>query len=161
MIGTMKLRKNSATVQVLLALVPYTRQNLMLTFRPTQFFDEMEKTSKYSAATLNVAFQRAKRQKLITVKQNTMSFSLSARQTVQPFIAQQLQGGGKLMVIFDIPEDSAHIRRELRFVLIQLGFKQIQRSVWMSDRDHRQLLKETIEVLDAGEWVRLYEAARV
>ena len=65
------------------------------------------------------------------------------------------------MVIFDIPEDQANLRHALRSILKKLEFSQIQQSVWMSDKDHKQILSETIEDLDLGRYVQLYEAVRI
>jgi DNA-binding transcriptional regulator PaaX len=154
-------REKSALTQILLALVPYTKQNLLLTFKPNLFFNELEKTSNKSASTLRVAFSRAKENKLFTIDNDRVSLSLKGRQIVQPLIAKKLVGGGQLMVIFDIPEDSADLRRKLRLLLIQLQFKQVQQSVWMSDMDYRTILADSIKDLGLQDWVQLYEAARV
>jgi len=65
------------------------------------------------------------------------------------------------MVIFDIPEDSADLRRKFRLLLIQLQFKQVQQSVWMSDKDYCAILADSIKDLGLQDWVQLYEAARI
>ena len=146
---------------LLLALVPYTEQNLRLSFRPDKFFNDYEKISKKSSATLRYTYNRARRSGLIIVQQDNVTLSLKARQTVQPFIATQLSSGGQFMVIFDIPEDQANLRHALRSILKKLEFSQIQQSVWMSDKDHKQILRETIDTLDLSGYVELYEATRI
>lgn len=153
--------EKSALTQILLALVPYTRQNLLLTFKPNQFFNELERTSNHSTSTLRVAFSRAKENKFITLENDQVSLSLKGRQIVQPFIAQKLTGNGQLMVIFDIPEDSADRRRKFRLLLRQLQFKQVQQSVWMSDKDHREIIVDSIKALGLQEWVQMYESSRI
>lgn len=65
------------------------------------------------------------------------------------------------MVIFDIPEDNAALRRQLRGSLRKLEFEQIQQSVWMTKYDHRQILEEIIDLLGLHDCVQLYEAARI
>ena len=65
------------------------------------------------------------------------------------------------MVIFDIPEDIAFVRRRFRGLLKYLEFKQVKQSVWMSGKDHRKILSDTIDTLNLSEWVQLYEAARI
>lgn len=154
-------REKSALTQILLALVPYTEQNLMLTFKPNRFFDELERTSGFSTPTLRVAFSRARNNKLFEIDNERVVFSLKGRQIIQPFIAKKLGGGGQLMVIFDIPEDSAGLRRKFRSLLIELQFKQIQQSVWMTDKDYREFLADSINDLGLDDWVQLYEAARI
>lgn len=154
-------REKSALTQVLLALVPYTKQNLMPSFKPDRFFEELKKTSGCSIPTLRVAYSRAKDHRLILTDGNKISLSLKGRQIVQPYVAERLDGGGQLMVIFDIPEDSAELRRKFRLLLRQLGFSQIQQSVWMSNQDHRQILVDSINDLGLQGWVQLYESARI
>ncbi len=160
--GTMNTlrREKSALTQILLALVPYTEQNLMLVFKPNRFFDELERTSEFSASTLRVAYSRARKSKLFEINNDRVVLSLKGRQIIQPFIAKKLDGG-QLMVIFDIPEDLAGLRRKFRLLLVDLQFKQIQQSVWMSDKDHRKILADSINDLGLDDWVQLYEAARI
>lgn len=153
--------EKSALTQLLLAFVPYTKQNLLLTFKPNRFFDELEQTSGYSVSTLRVAYSRAKDHRLIVVDNNKISLSLKGRQIIQPFIAEKFDGGGQLMAIFDIPEDSAELRRKFRLLLRQLGFSQIQQSVWMSDSNHKQILIDSINDLGLQGWVQLYESTRI
>jgi DNA-binding transcriptional regulator PaaX len=153
--------EKSALTHILLALVPYTKQNLLLTFKPNLFFNELEKTSNQSESTLRVAFSRAKENKLFVIDNGKVFLSLKGRQIIQPFIANKIAGNGQLMVIFDIPEDSANIRRKFRLLLIQLQFRQVQQSVWMSDKDHRSIIADSITDLGLQDWVQLYEAARI
>jgi DNA-binding transcriptional regulator PaaX len=155
------INKDGVTVQILLALVPYTKQNLALTFHTATFFNNLEKSSGYSKKTLRVAYQRAKKSSLIIHDGDEVQLSLHARRIVQPFVAQKLGDNAQLMVIFDIPESSAHVRRSLRTLLVELKFQQVQRSVWLTDMDHVQLVRETIHDLDAGDWVKLYEVALI
>lgn len=147
----------SALTYVLLGLVPYTRPNLLLTFKPGAFFAELAKRSGVQEKTLRRTYERARQQKLIAVDENTLTLSLKARQKVQPFIASQL-AGAQLMVIFDIPETEAHRRRQLRSVLRELSFRPIQQSVWLSDMDHRAIILETVEELRLNDWVQVFEA---
>lgn len=155
------IHHDSATLHVLLALVPYTRQNLTLTFHPNQFFNDLEKLSHKPVNGLRTAYDRAIKRGLIHIDNNSVSLSLPARQVVQPYIAQILSSGGQLMVIFDIPEELAPLRQQLRNILKKLQFVQIQQSVWMTKMDHRSIVIETIDDLDLRPYVQLYEAARL
>lgn len=152
-------KKKNVTTQVLLALVPYTRQNLQLVFAPNQFFNELEKTSDYSAQSIRQAYYRAKRDKLISTSDGKVTLSTEAIRRVRPFTARKLLGGVRLMVIFDIPEQNAHVRREFRALLRELKFEQIQQSVWTSDMDHAVTLRDFVNENDANDWVKLYESA--
>ena len=152
--------QQSATILILKALIPYTNQNLRLTYNPSEFFNELERASGFSRRTLVQSFARAKKQHLIN-NSDTPGLTIKGRQHVQPFIARELRGGGQLMVIFDIPEDFGQQRRQFRTLLKYLGFSQVQRSVWVSPNDHAQVVKEAVDELQLGGWVQVYEAARI
>jgi FPC/CPF motif-containing protein YcgG len=154
-------RNNSTTRDVILALIPYTKQNILLTFKPNQFFNELEKTSDSSANSLKHTFNRMKRENIIFIDKNIIVLSLKARQIVQPFIARTIPNNAQLMVIFDIPEDHANLRQKFRNLLRQLKFKQIQQSVWSTNMDHGAIIFESINELNITNWVQLYEASRI
>jgi DNA-binding transcriptional regulator PaaX len=59
------------------------------------------------------------------------------------------------MVIFDIEERKRLKRDYLRKYLSQLGFKEIQKSVYISPFDCENELHYLKEILDVGEWVRI------
>ena len=65
------------------------------------------------------------------------------------------------MIIFDIPEHSSILRSRLRRLLKNLAFKQIQKSVWVTECDYREVLCEAILELDLQEYVQLYECASI
>ncbi len=157
-----EIHKNkSITKELLLALIPYTQQNILLVFKPNQFFNELERSTGYPKHRLKIAYNHAKRYQVITIDDNHIKLSLKGRQIVQPFIAERLSNDAKLMVIFDIPEEHADRRRRFRYLLRQLEFKQIQQSVWMSDKDHRAIVFESIIDIEINQWVQLYEASRI
>lgn len=150
----------TASLSILLALIPYTKQNFQLTFQPSKFFDELERSTGFSSATLQQSFTRLKKRGLIT-DNSVPKLTAKARRQVQPYIATKLPDDSQLMVIFDIPEDFGEQRRQLRNLLKQLGFTQAQRSVWMSSHDHRQILRESFAEFELGDWVEMYEVNRV
>lgn len=151
--------KQSAIVFILKALVPYSEQNLQLAFNPSEFFNDLERTSSISRRTLIQTYARAKKNNLID-GERTPSLTLKGRQHVQPYVAKSLDGS-QLMVIFDIPESHGEQRRQLRTLLQYLGFSQVQRSVWMSPNDHAELVSDTIVDLSLGDWVQVYEVSRI
>ena len=146
---------------VLLALLPYTKQNTLLVLNPNQFFNELEKTSSFSTSSIKQTYYRMRREKLITINNRSISFSLKARQIVQPFTAEKIPNNAQLMVIFDIPEDYAKIRCRFRYLLRQLKFTQIQQSVWSTNMDYRAIIFESIAELNISNYVQLYEASRI
>ncbi len=121
-------KPKTALNYVLLALVPYSRPNMLLAFKPKKFFTELEQISNYSEASLREAYNRGKRRGLI-VNESEAIVKLTRRGLikVQPFVAEKLPGNASLMVIFDIPEQNSSVRTSLRRLLKSWQFKQVQK----------------------------------
>ena len=145
---------------VLLGLVPYTRPNMLLAFRPNQFFNELERISNYKRHTLEQAARRARQQGLIE-EANNQQLRLTAlgRRRVLPYVTQKLENNGKLMLIFDIPEDRAIERQRLRRLLRKWQFTQAQKSVWITEYDFTEAIKDVVAELGLEGCVELYECA--
>ncbi len=62
------------------------------------------------------------------------------------------------MVIFDIQETDRHKRRQLRTLLRQLEFEQIQKSVWSTSLDSRVYLIAEINRLGLKNEVKIFES---
>lgn len=141
-------------------MLPFTEPNYKLAFKPHLFFNDLENLTEHSTNNLRTAYGRAIDRGWIKLIDNKVQLSLEARQSIQPFIARKLKGA-KLMVIFDIPEESAYIRQKFRGVLKHFEFQQIQQSVWMTDRDHKEIIIETIDSFGLNSYVELYESIRI
>lgn len=61
------------------------------------------------------------------------------------------------VIIWDIPEKRRNTRDLLRHQLKQLGFEKVQNSVWASKKDCIKLLKEYINKVGIGDWVKVLE----
>lgn len=154
-------KKQSALIFILKGLIPYSRENMLLAFSPNRFFNELEKISNYQEATLKNAYWRAKDQGLIKETNKSVRLTAEGLKEVRPFVATKLKNNVRLMVIFDIPEQQATKRHRLRDLLKSWEFKQVQKSVWSSDRDHEEDLIEIIAELKLGQHVEIYESARL
>lgn len=152
--------KKSALKYILLGLVPYSRPNLQLSFHPQRFFRELEQTSGYTYSTLRTAYARGKRRGLIAVRRQKPTLTSKGLRVVKPFIAKKLRGA-ELMVIFDIPERHASLRQQLRLLLKEWNFRQVQKSVWTTEYDYKDTLLEIITEQKLNAYVQLYEAARI
>ena len=62
------------------------------------------------------------------------------------------------LVIFDIPEKLKQARNALRGKLNELGFAQLQKSVWVYPYECRSEIDFIAEIFNAGPYVRLIEA---
>lgn len=151
-----QVRGNRALVYVLKAFIPYSKENFALGFSPNRFFNQLERTSGYSRKTLDQTVRRARQQGLIEQVNNELRLTKLGHQLARPYSAGKLKNG-KLMIIFDVPEDQATARRQLRMLLRKWGFRQSQKSVWVSEYDHQASVKEAIEALNLQGCVKLYE----
>ncbi|OGL35898.1 hypothetical protein A3A68_01565 [Candidatus Saccharibacteria bacterium RIFCSPLOWO2_01_FULL_48_13] len=138
---------------------------MMLAFKPSLFFNELEKISRYKRSTLEKALRDAESRQLVEIdrqkKASIIRLTAKGKQTIKPFVAKRLPRGGQLMVIFDIPEDMAVGRAKLRRVLKEWDFKQAQKSVWITSYDHKQSVKDLVSELGLGNFVQLYECALI
>lgn len=143
-------------------LLPLSRENLLLTYKPGRFFYELSKISGHREQTLRTAFSRAKRSGLIEIDEETLPrLTAKGRLKAAPFASDKLTHKGKLLVIFDIPVSRGSTRRIFRQLLKNLGFKQVQQSVWVTEFDRRDIIIEAIAAYRLDGLVEFYEAARL
>ena len=148
----------SALAFVLKAMIPYSRQNLMLGLAPNRFFNELEKVSSHKRQALEQAARRAIEQGLIEkAKDRSLRLTELGRRAALPYVAEHLPQNGRLMVIFDIPENLATSRKQLRRLLKKWGFEQVQKSVWLTSYDHRESVSLAVDELELQSFVELYE----
>ena len=62
---------------------------------------------------------------------------------------------GFCFVIFDVPEKERLTRATLRYFLKECGFKRLQHSVWMTDRDVVEPLQELLQHHKLERWIRI------
>lgn len=143
-------------------LLPFSRENLLLAYKPGKFFYELSKISGHREPTLRAAFNRAKQSGLIEIDDNALP-RLTAKGKIKaaPFVSKKLTNKGQLLVIFDIPVIRGSTRRDFRQLLKNLGFKQVQQSVWVTSYDRRDSIIEAIAEYQLDGYVEFYEAARL
>lgn len=61
-----------------------------------------------------------------------------------------------IMVIFDIPEKKKGYREDFRDFLVSLGFRQLQKSVWVCPYDVMKKLEEIITIYSLDKFVRIF-----
>ncbi len=143
-------------------LLPFSEENIWLAFKPGRFFYELSRISGHSESTLKQAMSRAEKSGHIKYDESKIPrLTAKGKLTASKFVSQKLPEGSKLMVIFDIPEHSAHARHTLRRILMDLQFKHIQHSVWATDINHVNIIKEVVDEMNLGEFVQIYEAFKV
>ncbi len=146
---------------VLQGLIPYSRANIALSFKPAAFFNELDRLEKVPSAAARSAYYRAVRRGLIEFdEQGAPYLTPKGRLSLQKFEPQLLKNS-QLMVIFDIPEADRWKRRQLRSTLKEFSFKKVQQSVWVTNLDCKDYLKEEISRLDLSDSVKIYESREV
>lgn len=68
---------------------------------------------------------------------------------------QACRKSGFCFVTFDIPEKERLVREELRYFLKECGFQRLQDSVWMTNRDVIEPLKELLQRRKLEKWIRI------
>lgn len=154
-------RPKTVVAHVLLGLIPYTEENFALTFHPNRFFNELEKLHGLSHSQTKRAFCHAQRKGYIDTTGDRPVLLQQGQAIVAPYRAQWLGEHARLLVIFDIPEQRSASRTRFRRLLLRLGFVQVQRSVWSTDMDYRQIMLAAIKELDIESYTELHESIRL
>ena len=158
MTKTITTKYKSLTHYVLAALVPYSQPNLKLVFSSKHFFADLYKIDRYKNQTLRNAYHRCIKQGLVEIDTQSGMPTITAKgkKTLSLYKGKYLKNS-QLMVIFDIPEVNKYKRQQLRLLLKQLEFKQVQKSVWVSQKDSREYLNSEIKRLNLNKDVLLFE----
>lgn len=162
------MRSSSPLEHVLKGLIPFTEENMLLAYKPNLFFNELEKIDKkqhkkqtFSRSALKMAYYRARQNGLWEMNANGFPcLTAKGEQKLQRYRPRKIEGAS-LLVIFDIQEAYRSKRDELRRLLVALKFKQVQRSVWISEYDSRQVLALEISRMNLTEEVIIYESKKL
>ncbi len=152
--------KHPALIYVLRGLFPPTRENILLSFKPSLFFAELSKVSGYKKHTLEQSYYRACRKGLVS-RETIPRLTAEGQRVLHPFIAEKLGKDARLLLIYDIPEYMETERRALKRLLHCLGFEMVQQSVWATDFDHRETIRNAVKELDIAGCVELFESIRL
>lgn len=80
--------------------------------------------------------------------------------SLQLYRPEKLQNA-YLMVIFDIPESERGKRQQLRLLLRELRFRQVQKSVWVTQYECRKYLRAEVEDLSLNSYVKVFESRQI
>ncbi len=134
---------------------------MLLSFKPREYFNELERISRSRKPTLQSTLTRAQANGLVRRKRGVPQLTAKGQARIKPYSAQVLQKNVVLMVIFDIPEELVSCRRQLRSLLHRLGFQQTQKSVWTTRFDYRREVLQAAKTLGINQYVQVYESAKV
>ncbi|PID33411.1 hypothetical protein CR969_00890 [Candidatus Saccharibacteria bacterium] len=147
---------------ILEALIPYSQANIKLAFKPSQFFSDLEKIDrgKYSRSTLRRSYYRAINDNYVQKTDKGFRLTDKGKRALEPYQPEKLDGS-HILVIFDIPESEVYKRQLLRLLLVELKFKMVQKSVWVSDYECRDILRSEINRLNIEDYVQVFEAVEL
>lgn len=118
---------------------------------------------------LKRAIYKLKKQKYLEIKKvgdrvlyklttNGLHQALLARIKIQTKI---LPNNQYCLICFDIPESVRHLRRALRRILKNMQFKQLQKSIWYTDKDIFDQLTSCIKNLQASDWIKVALVSKI
>lgn len=152
----------SCVTSILDAFLPYTQENLTLTFKPSKFFADLAKTEHYHKRSLQNAYYRSINDGLIAIDDiGIPRLTDKGIKRLRPYKPTRLIGDVKLFVIYDIPESDRWKRRRLRLLLHELKFKQVQKSVWVTSYEVRSYVNSGIREYNLSEYVKIFEGVLV
>jgi len=76
-------------------------------------------------------------------------------------IAQKNNDGKLVLVGFDIPEQENAVRVKLRYLLKDLDFKYVQKSLWASDKDIGKIMRRLASDIGVKKWLRIFESKEI
>jgi len=156
-------KDHTVLIAVLKAFLPYSRENLMLSFKPRKFFnhlDYLEKQTQASRRSLSATISRAKRNGLLKVDEQG-NITTSWRGKIKLSIIPTKKTRNLLIIVFDIPEVLRKNRDLLRLYLKTTLCEQVQKSVWKTKYDIYDELTEIIKDLNISDYVNLFMADEI
>jgi DNA-binding transcriptional regulator PaaX len=155
-------RYSSSAHFILSSLLPYTQANMLLSFKPNAYFNELERISGDGASRFRAAYYRTLKKGLIELADDGIPrLTQKGTARLQKYEPKKLKHEAKILVIFDIPERQRHTRDRLRLLLRELHFVQIQKSVWQTEYDVLPYLVEQIEENHLKDYVVIFESAEI
>lgn len=149
---------------MLKAFIPYSKENLMLAYKPGRFFnylDELQSQTGASRGTLRVTIDRAKRAGLLKVDANSGSLVTTWRGKIKVKVRPKAKTRHYLVIAFDIPEARRKHRDLLRGYLRSVYCEPVQKSVWKTKYDIHEELNEVIEELRLDRHVTQFMADEI
>ncbi len=112
--------------------------------------------------------QRLQRRKLLLITKVANEYRVALTEAgakeairLQVLSAKLMPDTCVCMVVFDIPEYEANLRKMLRAFLRHAGFRMVQKSVWVSPYDAWEPLARLFAVSKSSQWISVYVARKM
>ncbi len=132
-----------------------------ISFKDKEKFQERQKIKR--------ALYKLKKQKSLETKKvgDKILYKLTTKGLHQVLLSKikmqtkTLSNNQYCLICFDIPESARYLRRALRRILKNMQFKQLQKSVWYTNKDIFDLLTLYIQNLQASDWIKVVLASKI
>lgn len=155
----MKIRDGSLSYWLLLALESGTEVLEGLSYS-AQMRSLLNLPSNTKESSLAAAIRRLRKRGLVEQEKNEEGKTILKLTTLgREFLGKDEAWDGKYrIIIWDIPEKKRVIRNLFRRRLKEWGFKNLQRSVWISKKNATDKLRKLISDLDLEKWIIVIES---
>ena len=162
----MTKRFSQSTKDVLESFINYSKDMIDFGFNPYQFFNiDMHKEKKAYWAAYNLKrrgyMQSIKKKNKIAYKLTKKGKRSATQLAINKMIQNKNWDKKWRILIFDIPETRRSFRDNLRKSLIDIGFYQLQKSVWIFPYDVKDYLYDIIPGFREGDWFQYIEAGKI
>lgn len=154
----------SPTHYILKGLIPYTEANIKLSFKPNQFFDDLEKLDAIKAKkkSIKTSYYRAIKKGLVEFDDDGYPrLTSKGERKIKIFKPKKLAKDARILLTFDVPEEKKRKRERLRAVLREFKFKQVQKSVWETEYDVLKFLEAEIKDNQLENYINIYESIKI
>ncbi|MBW3569374.1 CRISPR-associated endonuclease Cas2 [Candidatus Parcubacteria bacterium] len=158
-----KARKRDVQKAILKAFIPFTEENMLLAYKPNQFFNRLEyldrlvELTKANRQTVQSTISRAKRAGLLKVDEKGI-LQTTWRGKIKTKVRPNKKLRKYLVIIFDVPETRRRDRNQLRAYLRANYCEMVQKSVWKTKYDIYDELLEVIGDLEIINYVSVFLA---
>jgi phenylacetic acid degradation operon negative regulatory protein len=123
------------------------------------FFNDYFKSTSWLNNHCGLPEKKIKRSKWYLVKKNILDKDLSLKQKPKTVYREITKPWDQYwrMVIYDIPEEKRNLRDKIYYLLGELGFEKLQRSVWLSPFTASWIVRRIEQLVDDPENLLIFK----
>jgi DNA-binding transcriptional regulator PaaX len=126
----------------------------MLSYKPSLFFSELNKQTGSPTKSLQNMISRGIREGYIIRDIGVPILTKKGERRLEVIReGVQMEEGNYYIVVYDIPQSKDYQRRQLSYELKALGFKQYQKSFWISDYNYEHSVLDIAKELHVAQYI--------
>lgn len=134
--------------------LPGPKNPIFKKYRQEKGAREFSKLIYYLKRKGYIRIENLKNKKAILLTKDGISKALRASFKIEK--GKKRRDGRWVMIIFDIPQKNKKSRELLRSILLDLGYKMFQQSVWVSPYDISAKTEKLIQMYSLDKYVRIF-----